>query len=571
MKNFFFTIVITCIATFQLLAQTNATMFDWAFNTGGGYNKLNRMHYDSKGNLLFLALIGDSTKFGTVIGGTPYPGYPGTARFIGKYTQAGVKSIVLHGPLDYTTTTTFNDFVLDANDNIIVSGSMFNTATPYDFGNGITLTGKGFFVAKFNSSGVAQWAKLYDMGITNSSSTSPVALGVLPNNDIYFAARNSNGTAPFWLARINTNGTEVWHKEWIFTGVPAIKSSANNLFIDNAGTAYFYVQSTSPFITVNADTVFAPAGAHPATAYLLSIDGNGNNKLLTGYRGGIGDIALDKATGNLFVHWAQYLVNPAPFNTINYNAANQYQGVVVVDSNRNYLKSTASAASFLLGGDIESIFPLGGYSFMGSQDLQPTVTITAGAQTFTATKESYAYKFYDSNMVFSKFVAHPESNGASSTTSPLIARFDNKLAVAGEYLLVNNPTITINGTVLTSCEHNLNFGTKYPSWAALASDLFIAQLTIGASTLPNAIANNIQLNNDFTVFPNPSKGSFYMRFSENNINGTAQIIDMTGKVVHSSSIKNNLQYCVTNLASGLYFVKCINANSQVTQKKIVVE
>jgi Secretion system C-terminal sorting domain len=570
MKKIIIALVLMYSFQQQAMAQTNATMFDWAFNTGGGYNNLQRTNYDSKGNLFFLASIGDSTNFGTPIKAQSYLTYPGTVRIIGKYTQAGVKSIVVHGPTDNNFLTTFYDFALDGNDNIIVSGVVFNATTPYDFGNGVTLLGKGFFVAKFNSSGVAQWAKLYDMGVINSSTTKPVALGILPNNDIYFAATNPNGTAPFWLARINTSGTELWHKEWLIGGFSTtnlLQSSKNNLFIDNAGTAYFYVQSTSDYLVVNADTVFAPAGAHPSTAYILSIDASGNNKLLTGYRGGIGDIAVDKITGNVFVKWGQYIVNPAPFNTVNFNINNQYQGVVVLDSNRNYLKSTAN--NFLQDGDIESIFPLGGYSFVGGRDLQATVTCTAGTQTFTATKETFAYKFYDSSMVFSKFVAHPESNDASSATSILFARYDNKLAVAGEYLLATNATINVNGTVLTTCEHNPNFGTKFPGWAALTGDLFVGQLTIGASTMPNTISENNKV--EYAIYPNPSSAGFYVDISNFSNGNSLKILDVTGKEMAFFTLKSTHQYIDCNLQTGIYFVQILSSNNLLSVQKIIIQ
>jgi Secretion system C-terminal sorting domain len=570
MKKISIAIFLMFVLHHQLMAQTNANLFDWAFNTGGGYNNLQRINYDSKGNLFFLASIGDSTNFGTPIKAAGYSGYPGTVRIIGKYTQAGVKSIVVHGPTNNNFITTFYDFSLDGNDNIIVSGVVFNATTPYDFGNGVTLLGKGFFVAKFNSSGVAQWAKLYDMGVVNSSTTKPVALGILPNNDIYFAATNPNGTAPFWLARINTSGTELWHKEWLmgsFSTSNLLQSSKNNLFIDNAGTAYFYVESTSNYLALNADTVFAPAGAHPSTAYILSIDANGNNKLLTGYRGGIGDIAVDKSTGNVFVKWGQYLQNPAPFNTINANANNQYQGVVVIDSNRNYVKSTPN--NFLLAGDINSIFPLGGFSFMGGNELQATVSINAGTQTFTASKQTFAYKFYDNNMVFSKFVAHPECNDVSATTSQTFARFDNKLAVGGEYLLANNATININGTVLTTCEHNPNFGIKYPNWATLAGDLFIGQLTIGVATLPNALAENKQV--AYSIYPNPTNDGFYIDMDMANYNNSLKILDVTGKTVSTYVIKANHQYINCNLTAGVYFVQVLDSNKLLSSKKLIIQ
>ena len=240
-KQFMKTILLITYLIINVLllnAQSNSGKFDWAFNTGGGFNSVNRMHYNSKGDLFTMVTIGETAQFGnTVIEAAKQNSYPGNLTFIGKRTQAGVFTVLIQfKPTNVYTQITAYDFALDASDNIIVTGTVLDWAGggPSDFGNGVTLAGKGFFVAKYNAEGLAQWAKRYDFNTTFTAYTAPISLGVLPNNDIYFAAQSPNGTKPFWLVRLKTDGTEIWHKELLVkqgTTMSFVYSSKNNFFI----------------------------------------------------------------------------------------------------------------------------------------------------------------------------------------------------------------------------------------------------------------------------------------------------------------------------------------------------
>ena len=547
-----------------LSAQNNATDFDWAFNTGGGYNTTKRIQYNSQGDLLCMVNIGNKTTFGSVtMQGQGFSVFPGNVTFIGKRTQSGVKTVLVKVLSSNSYVANFDDFALDSNDNIIVSGTVFNATTPYDFGNGVTLLGKGYFVAKYNANGECQWAKLFTLNVANISSTNkPIALGILPNNDIYFAARSSNENQPFWLLRLDGSGTEIWHKEWILpsSGSITIATSINNCFFDNTGKAYFYISnlSSSP-ITVDGVALTVPAGAHPAGAHILAIDGNGANGVFTSHRGGIGDLAVEKATGNVLVKWSQYNANPAPFNTVNHTF-NIYQGIVALDSNRNYIKSTT--ISTLGQADIDAIFPLGNLKFVGMKIVQPGNTIVAGTQSFNATKYTPTWKFFD-DFVFSKFIAHPELNETNAIVYPCIAAYNNKLAVSGSYSLTNNATVNVNGTTLTSCENDLTFAATFPAFASLAGDLFIAQISNGASLgfEKNDITESV------SVFPNPANSDFNIQIDENGLGSKATVYNLLGQKIKSFSLNST----ITNqtLGKGIYLIQ-IEKNGIKTTKKLIV-
>jgi len=560
-----------------LSAQSNSGKFDWAFNTGGGFNTVNRMHYNSVGDLLTMVTIGDTAQFGnTVIGAAKQNSNPGNLTFIGKRTQTGVyKVLIQFKPTNVYTQITAYDFALDASDNIIVSGTVLDWAGggPSDFGNGVTLAGKGFFIAKYNSEGLAQWAKRYDLNTTFSAYNSPISLGILPNNDIYFAAQSPNAGNPFWLVRLKTDGTEIWHKELLLRRElrsANVFSSKHNFFFDNEGTTYFMVPLPSDHsLTINGEVIQANPGTHPSTTFLLSFDGDGNKKEYSGYRGGIGDFAVEKETGNIILKWAQYNVNPAPFNTIAYNVNNQYQGFVVLDKDRKYLKS--SAASFLLTSDIESIYPLGNFEIAGNETAEPTISYTAGAQNYTTTAGKYApiWKFFDSNLNIKSLVAHPEMNAYSSMSSIYMAAWRNKLAVSGAYSLADNASVNINGTVLTTCFKDLKFGTKFPTWASLAGDIFIAQLTRdGGSTtaIPNLDENFVQAR----IYPNPASEFLNIELVSGNASKSISITSLSGQKMFSGEFAgSSTQLDVSRYAKGIYLVSVTSDHKTNTQKLVI--
>jgi hypothetical protein len=552
-------------------AQTNETSFDWSFNGGGGFNTTKRINYNSQGDLLCLMDAGHQTTFGgTTISDPGSVGFPGTVSYLCKRAKDGTSSVLIKRNVPNTTYASFHDFVIDNDDNIILTGSTFgyNSTVFYDFGNGVNLYGKGNFIAKFNPQGVCQWATLVTYGITGAmpyGENKNIGLGVLPNNDIYFANRSTNGNQPFWLLKLNPSGTEIWHKEWILNSASSvgITSSKNNFFFDNTGKAYFIIQSLyGDLVTIDGIALTPPAGAHPATSSLLTINGDGTNGVFSTYRGAIADIAVEKATGNVLLDWRQYVQNPAPFDVLPMavNGTYQFIGIVAIDSNRNFINRTAALFTTSYG----SLFPLGNLNFVSNTVMGPTETVSTPNQTFTATKYTPTWKFFE-NFVMTKFVAHPEINGTSTNAYDLMALYNNKLAVSGTYSLANNATVTINGTTLTSCDKDPNFATLYPSWVSLQGDVFISQLSISSSL---AVVQNKLTN--FQIYPNPASNQINMSFDKNLEKANLKIVSILGQtVLEKENVSgNNLNIDVSNLAKGVYVIQVLNGTS-ITNTKFI--
>lgn len=552
-------------------SQSNSESFDWSFNGGGGFNTTKRLNYNSQGDLLFLLDVGHQSTFGgTSLSDPGFGSFPGTVTFIGKRAQNGTETVLIKKNIPNPTSATFHDFVIDNEDNIILTGATFgyDNVVFYDFGNGIKLYGKGNFIAKYNPQGVCQWATLVTYGITGSmpyGENKNIGLGVLPNNDIYFANRSTNGGKPFWLLKLNSAGTEIWHKEWILpiSNSVVISTSKNNFFFDNTGKAYFMITSLyGDLVTIDGVALTPPAGAHPTTTSLLTINGDGTNGVFSTYRGAIGDLAVEKTTGNVLIDWRQYVQNPTPFNTLPIAANGTYQfvGIVAIDSNRSFINGSAALFATSTG----SLFPLGNLNFVTNSYMAPTETITISSQTFTATKYTPTWKFFE-NFQFKKFVAHPEINGTSTKSYDLMALYNNKLAVSGTYSLTNNPTILVNGTTLTTCVNDPNFATLYPGWASLQGDVFISQLSISTN-----LSKENFVKNSFKIFPNPASSQINLSLDKNLENANLKIISIVGQIVlEKKNISGtNFSLDVSKLAKGTYIVKIADGVSIINSKLI---
>ncbi len=93
----------------------------------------------------------------------------------------------------------FNSIAVDSIGDIYAAGYIYGTGT-YDFGNSQTVTGtysigNNILLVKYNSAGVAQWARTVFSGTSNSGFTSVCVDG---NGDIYAAGYiNGNGLFTF--------------------------------------------------------------------------------------------------------------------------------------------------------------------------------------------------------------------------------------------------------------------------------------------------------------------------------------------------------------------------------------
>lgn len=88
--------------------------------------------------------------------------------------------------------------------------------------------------------------------------------------------------------------------------------------------------------------------------------------------------------------------------------------------------------------------------------------------------------------------------------------------------------------------------------------------SISDMTLGN---EDLELANDFLVYPNPVKSEFRIKSNTDSRKSMA-IINMLGKTVYNRLIQNNESIDISHLSSGVYFLKIEEGNKFTTQKLV---
>ena len=88
-----------------------------------------------------------------------------------------------------------------------------------------------------------------------------------------------------------------------------------------------------------------------------------------------------------------------------------------------------------------------------------------------------------------------------------------------------------------------------------------------------ALSNNQFLENSFTIYPNPNKGSFAVEFKDFVTSFSIEVFDITGKVIYENEF-NQLSSLIQNVTmenttSGVYFVNIKSENGIITKKLII--
>jgi hypothetical protein len=90
----------------------------------------------------------------------------------------------------------------------------------------------------------------------------------------------------------------------------------------------------------------------------------------------------------------------------------------------------------------------------------------------------------------------------------------------------------------------------------------------------NVLANDDLIKNNFSISPNPNKGSFELQLIDNVANYSIQIFDTSGRVVFENEYIQNTSLSQTitldAASSGIYFVS-IKSKDAIITKKIIVE
>lgn len=574
----------------SVFAQSNEQAFDWAMHTGANSNNVNGLNYDSQGNLYVLSSISDSADFGgNIVTAPAISGFPSFNHFVARRNINGTSEVLFQ--TRGTINNPFSEFTkiaVDPNDDILVVGS---TSGGHDFGNGVSLVGRGYFIAKYSKAGVAQWAKMYNFGNPNQSSftTDAWRIQCLPNGTIIGLIAEFSGK--YALINLSSNGTETLYKEFNFTSkgaLPFIVSSKNNFFTDASGAFYFCINgvdaNANPKIiwnnlvsgtSVAADSIVINNAGHPAVSYLFAFRKDGTKKYFKGFRGSIVDLAVEQSTGNLLFYWKQYggQNNVAPMDNITGNASGNFgdifSGIIAVDSQCNFIKKSTEVIAQQY--ELESLLPLGDLKLLGTYKYNNLgAPIVAGNQSFSVSSGGFFTWFeYNSDLQPSYFIAAPLYSENGSIGSQYMSVYGNKAAVGLSWLASAQSSLNIDGTALVANDKNRSYTTRYnPPFNMPGYDIAFGQFDRTLQNNPIGFNHGKEESSMFVMYPNPSTDVVHVSMKELEVESLIQVsvFDLMGKEVLFQEGQGVQEVSVKSLAKGIYMVKISHAGVTSTQK-----
>lgn len=125
----------------------------------------------------------------------------------------------------------------------------------------------------------------------------------------------------------------------------------------------------------------------------------------------------------------------------------------------------------------------------------------------------------------------------------------------------------------TSSAENIATTGSYQENLALSGD---SQLSFPANAFLAKFSQIPLATEDFTkenlsIFPVPNNGNFTINLNDNYLSSTINIIDITGKIIHTEKLNTARQQLnVPNLAKGTYVVRISNGKGLGYEKKILV-
>lgn len=90
----------------------------------------------------------------------------------------------------------------------------------------------------------------------------------------------------------------------------------------------------------------------------------------------------------------------------------------------------------------------------------------------------------------------------------------------------------------------------------------------------NVLSNNTFIKNNFNIYPNPSNGTFIIKFKDLSNDYSVEVFDISGRIVFEDyyTQSSNLEQTISidKPSSGVYFVN-VKSGSAITTEKIIVQ
>ncbi len=516
-----------------LIAKFNSNgILLWAtFFGGAGDDYISSIYIDKNDNIF---IVGETSSSGLSTIGSFQENFGGsTDGFLARFTSNGSlvwSTYVGTDKDDYTRGVVGDDF-----GNIFLYGkttSMFGITTPGSFQESAILTPSQYinFISRYSSAGDRVWASYYGRTIENSSSgitgisvndlgffVGGTVTDFVPNTYFstpgsfqpYNGGNNQHG-ADLFLARFSFDGSRIWGTYF------------GGLFTDRTyDQTYSGIQfGDEHSLTVTRDHVYI-TGATGSTNIISTAGAFQTTKV--GIYSNL--IAKFDLLGERL--WCSYLGN---------SGGAALSSVAINSSGDVYVSGSTT---------LNDISTNGSY--------QPQLTTPPPGQ----------------SQQIDGFLAKISSDGSALKYGTYygglgLERINRTLFHENGFYIIGTTSSAENISTPGSYQENLELSGN--SQLPYPSNAFIAKFSEIPLSTKDFAKDNV------AIYPVPNSGRFEIRLNENYVGSMINVIDISGKIVHTEMLKTAQQHIdIPNLAKGTYVVKITNGKGLGYEKNILIK
>jgi hypothetical protein len=477
-----------------------------------------------------------------------------------------------------------------------------------------TLNGYGVFLAKYDASGNALWARTtagtgsdYGLAVKADQGGNCLLTGYFSSTTFSLGAVTLSNTGSFnaFLAKYDPSGNVLWAR----SSAGSMNDRSRAVCIDASGNSYIAGLFTSSTVVFGSFTL-TNSGTY--NSFIAKYDPSGN-VLWARSSNGVAEanaVSADQA-GNVYM-CGQYYSPGASFGGSSLTCGSGSEGFLVkYDPAGNVLwarssaspggynkadaVTSASGSAVYVSGNFSTTTVFGTYSLSGTTASNLFVTKYDGSGNVlwarTATGYAGAYSACNdnnslylsgltstNNLVLDSYTLNP---GAGAPDPTFIARFDlNGNVTYAEALrsgsddqnaiaIDQNCHLYLGGDFWNYGNQNQTFVIGTNTLTATGSeDAFIAKLSFNCQQ--DGITERGK-GGVFQLYPNPSSGIFTVKLQQESSGAQLRVIDQLGRIVYENTLEAGENIIHPSLKAGLYAYILQQNGSLLAQGKLVID
>ena len=532
-----------------------AQNYNWAYKLGGQHIEYaNGIVVDANGSVYSTGSFSDYLDFDPSSNIFPLTSTGGSMDvFISKSDASG--NFIWARNFGGSGEDKSSSIAVDASGNVYTTGT-FHGLADFDPSGGIyylsaSQSYSDNFISKLDVNGNFVWAQ--SMGATSFDDLG-YSIVVDANENVYVAGAMANpsffGSYDIVISKIDASGNFIWTKN---LGSNA-DDRANSITVDEIGNVYL-TGSFSGTVDFDPDTNgIYNLNATGGYTFILKLDMNGNFDWAKSIGGGGGNSIKVDGNGDIYLSGyfggtADFDPDTSIFNLISSGASDIFVSKYSATGSFIWAKKIGSPNyEFVFGNAIDlngNIYTTGG--FLGICDFDPgplLYNLTAS----TTTSDIFISKL-DRN---GNFVLAKRIGGTS---------WDEGRSIAVDA----SENVYLAGTFVGTVDFNFPFSDNLTSVGS--SDIFIAKYGTGVGI------SKLDLENNFTISPNPNHGFFMLSILNSTITDkTIAVTDVLGKTVWVSehNFANKIPIDLSLKAKGVYFARIV-IGQEIFLNKIVIQ